>query len=307
MKILIADKLNEKGIEIFEDNGFEVTKNYAITHEELMREIENYEGVVVRSRTKLRADVLANAKNLKVIGRAGVGLDNIDLSKAEELGIKVFNTPEAPSVSVAELAIGLILNLARSISKADETLHEGKWLKNEYTGFTLKGKKIGLIGLGNIGQAVAKRCTALEMEVGIFDVLPEIIEIAKKQGYNIYGSVDELVQDAQIISLHVPANPHTENMINEERIKLMNNNTIIINTSRGKLIDEEALAKALNNKEIAGAGLDVFREEPLKNEDLMAIKDNLILTPHLGAQTTETQTDAAVGVAEKLSNYLKSL
>jgi len=234
-------------------------------------------------------------------------LDNIDLIKAEELGIKVFNTPEAPSVSVAELAIGLMLSLARHISKADETMHQGKWLKNDYMGYTLKGKKIGLIGLGNIGQEVAKRCKAFGMRIGIFDVLPEINQKAKEAGYTIYNSIDDLMRDVQIISLHIPANPHTENLINENRLKLMNKNTILINTSRGQLIDEDALVKALKNKEIGGAGLDVFREEPLNNKELMEIKDNLILTPHLGSTTKETQLDAAVMIAELMSYYLKNL
>jgi D-3-phosphoglycerate dehydrogenase len=307
MKILVADKLNEKGIKIFEDNGFEVSKNFTITKGDLLEEIENYDAIVVRSRTKLRSDVLEKAKNLKVIGRAGVGLDNIDLKKAEELNIKVFNTPEAPSVSVAELTIGLIISLARHISKSDETLHQGQWLKAEYMGYTLKDKKIGLIGFGNIGQAVAERCAALKMQIGIFDVLAEVIEKAKILGYTIYNSVDELIEDVQIISLHVPVNPHTENMIDEHRLNLMRKDAIIINTSRGKLIDETALVKVLKNNEIRGAALDVFREEPLKNEELIEIKDNLILTPHLGAQTTETQVDAAVMIAEKLSDYLKNL
>ncbi len=307
MKILIADKLDEKGIKIFEDKGFNVIKKYTITKDELIKEIEKYEGVVVRSRTTLSADILEHAKNLKVIGRAGVGLDNIDVNKAEEMGIKVFNTPEAPSVSVAELTIGLMISLARHVSKADETLHNGKWLKNDYLGNTLKDKKIGLIGFGNIGQAVAKRCVAFEMEIGIYDVLPDIIEKAKKLGFRIYKSVDELIKESQIISLHVPANPHTENMINNESLKLMKKESILINTSRGKLIDESALAKALKNKEIRGAALDVFREEPLKNKELMDIKDNLILTPHLGAQTDETQVDAATMIAEIMSDYLKSI
>jgi D-3-phosphoglycerate dehydrogenase len=255
----------------------------------------------------LTADILENAKNLKVIGRAGVGLDNVDLEKAGQMKIKVFNTPEAPSVSVAELAISLMLSLARHITKADKTMHEGEWLKNDYMGYVLKGKKVGLIGFGNIGQAVAKRCAALEMEVGVFDVISELLEKAKTLGYAVYPSIDELVAKAQIISLHIPANEQTKNMINEKRLKLMNKSTVIINTARGALIDEAALIKSLKNGEIGGAALDVFREEPLKNEDLYNIGENLILTPHIGSSTVETQVSAAVGVAEKISQYLKEL
>jgi D-3-phosphoglycerate dehydrogenase len=307
MKILIADKLHEDGIKVFLDNGLETIKNYTITKEDLKNEIGNYDGIVVRSRTKLTSDVLENANNLKVIGRAGVGLDNVDLKKAEALNIKVFNTPEAPSVSVAELAIGLILSIVRHISKADETLHNSQWLKGESMGYTVQGQKAGLIGFGNIGQAVAKRCAALEMQIGIFDIIPELIETAKKLGYKIYSSVEELIRDAQIISLHVPITPQTENIINENSLKLMKKEAIVINTARGGLIDETALVKALENGDIAGAALDVYKEEPLKDEVLINCKKNLILTPHIGSQTKETQIQASVQIAEKISAYLKTL
>jgi len=307
MKILVSDKFRDEGIDIFQENGFEVVKNFTITPEDLKQEIENYDAIVIRSRTKLTADILENAKNLKVIGRAGVGLDNVDLEKAEQRNIKVFNTPEAPSVSVAELALGLMLGFARHITKADKTMHAGEWRKNEYMGYVLKGKKVGLIGFGNIGQAVAKRCAALEMDVGVFDVIPELLEKAKTLGYTVYPSIEELVIKAQIISLHIPANEHTKNMINQQRLNLMNEKTVIINTARGTLIDEEALIQSLKNGEIGGAALDVFREEPLKNEDLYSIHDKLILTPHIGSSTVETQVSAAVGVAEKITQFLKEL
>lgn len=305
MKILISDKIHEKGINVFEENGFEVVRNFKITPEELKNEIENFAGIVVRSRTKLRAETLEMAKNLKVIGRAGVGLDNIDLEKAANLGIQVLNTPEAPSVSVAELTIGLILSLARHITKADKTMHCGEWCKGDYLGFTLKEKKVGLIGFGNIGQAVAKRCAALEMEIGIYDVDNEAKKKAEDLGYKIYPSVDELVSDAQIISLHIPSTVHTQDTINEKRLGLMKKDAMVINTARGTLIDEKALLKALNTNKIAGAALDVYREEPLTDEALCGCDRNLILTPHIGSQTVETQVDAAVMVAEKMVKFLK--
>ena len=307
MKILISDKFRDEGIKIFKDNRLDIVENFTITPEELKQEIEKYDAIVIRSRTKLTADILGNAKNLKVIGRAGVGLDNVDLEKAKEMNIKVFNTPEAPSVSVAELAIGLMLSFARHITKADKTMHVGEWCKNEYIGFVLKGKKVGLIGFGNIGQAVATRCAALEMDIGVFDVIPELLDKARELGYTVYPSIDDLVTKAQIITLHVPANDHTKNMINKQRLKLMNEKTIIINTARGALIDEEALIKSLKNKEIGGAALDVYREEPLKNEKLYGVEDNLILTPHIGSSTVETQYSASVGIAEKISHFLKNL
>ena len=307
MKVLVSDTLQEEGIKVLQESGLEVIKNYKITPAELEQEIENYDAIIIRSRTKLTASVLANAKSLKAIGRAGVGLDNVDLKKAEEMNIKVFNTPEAPSVSVAELTLGLLISLMRKISKADKSMHEGQWLKSNYLGNTLKGKKAGIVGFGNIGQEVAKRMAAFEMEIGIYDIIPELLEEGKKLGYSIYSSIDELVQDAQVISLHIPAVPSTENTINESRLNLMNEKTLIINTARGKLINEGALVNALKNKKIGGAALDVYREEPTKNEELFGCEENLILTPHIGSNTKETQVDASVLVAKKISDYLKSL
>ncbi|HEY0087699.1 MAG TPA: hydroxyacid dehydrogenase [Candidatus Lokiarchaeia archaeon] len=305
MKILIADKLEDEGIEILRKNGFDLDLKFSISPEELKKEIKNYDGIIIRSRTKLTADILENAKKLKVVGRAGVGLDNVDTKKAEQMGLKLLNTPEAPSVSVAELTIGLILSLARYISKADKTMHCGQWLKNDFMGYTLYGKKIGLIGFGNIGQEVAKRCVAFGMKVGIYDKDPKVIELAKKIGYKIYPKVDELIQDVQIVSLHIPATVETENTINEKRLKMMKKSTLIINTARGNLVDEAALIKALKNKEIGGAALDVYREEPLKNLELCNCEDNLILTPHIASQTIETQTQASLMIAEKVSAFLK--
>ena len=307
MRILISDKLREEGIKIFQENNFEIIKKFSISPEELKNEIENYDGIIIRSRTKLTADVLEKATNLKVIGRAGVGLDNVDLLKAEELNIKVFNTPEAPAVSVSELTIGLLLSLVRHISKADQTMHCGEWCKSDYMGYVLKGKKIGLIGFGNIGQTVAKIAIAMGMKIGIYDVDPNMKKKAHELKYTVYPSVDDLVKDSQIISLHIPATAKTENTIDERRLKLMNKNTILINTARGNLIDEAALLKALENKEIGGAALDVYRKEPLDNMDLCNCMDNLILTPHIGSQTEETQIQGSTMIAEKMVNYLKNL
>jgi len=307
MKILITNKIQKEAFKIFDDYGLEYRECYDLTPNELYKEIQDYEAVIIRSRTKLTADILENGRKLKAIGRAGVGLDNIDLQKAEELGIKVFNTPEAPSVSVAELTIGLILNLARHISKADETMHCGDWCKSDYMGYILKDKKIGLIGFGNIGQEVAKRCAAFEMKIGVYDTEPKIIEIAKELGYTVYLKVDDLIKDVQIISLHLPSTNETKNTINEKRLNMMNKNSVIINTARGDLIDEVALVKALKSKQIGGAALDVYHQEPLTNLDLCSCEDNLILTPHIGSQTVETQIQASTMITEKIAEYLMSL
>jgi len=310
MKILISDKLQEEGIEIFEKNGFEVVRDFSITNDELKKEIEKYDGIVVRSRTKLTAEVLENAKKLKVIGRAGAGLDNVDRKKAEELNIKVLNTPEAPAISVAEFALGLMFALARYISVADKTMHRGEWNKNDYLGYTLHGKNLGLIGFGNIAKELAKRAIALGMHVGVysrFSAGPPAVEEAKNLGCKIYPTIEDLLKDAQIISLHLPATPQTENLINDDRIKLMKKDTIIINTARGQLVDEKALLKALKNKQIGGAALDVYKKEPLEDEELWKFGENLILTPHIASQSIENQLDAATMIAEKMVNFLKTL
>ena len=307
MKILISDKLQDEGIKIFEDNGFEVVKKFTIDKEELKEEIGDYDGIVVRSRTKLTSDVLENAKNLKVIGRAGVGLDNIDREKAAEMNIEVLNTPEAPAVSVAEFALGLILALARKISYADRTTHQAQWNKNKCLGYTLNGKKLGLVGFGNIAKHLAKISIAIGMDVGVYSRFSKgqvAIDEAKEIGCSIYPTVEDLLKEAQIISLHLPSSPQTENIINEERLNLMRKDAILINTARGNLIDEKALLKALKNNNIAGAALDVYREEPLKDQELINWLENLILTPHIASQSIENQIAAATMIAEKMSNFL---
>ena len=309
MKILISDKLQDDGIKIFEDKGFEVIKDFSITHDTLKKEIEKYDGIVIRSRTKLTSDILDNAKNLKVIGRAGAGLDNVDRQKAEEMNIKVLNTPEAPAVSVAEFALGLMLSLIRKISFADRTTHEGKWNKSECLGFTLHGKKLGLIGFGNIAKHLAKITLGLGMDVGVYSRFSKgqiAIDEAKNLGCSIYPSVEDLLKDARIISLHLPSTPQTEGLINEESINLMQKNAILINTARGSLINEKDLLQALKNKKIAGAAFDVYREEPLKNQELIDWNENLIITPHIASQSIENQTAAATMIAEKMSDFLRN-
>ncbi|MFX0139110.1 MAG: hydroxyacid dehydrogenase [Candidatus Hodarchaeota archaeon] len=308
MKILVSDTLQDEGIKIFEDNGFEVVKKFTITKEDLKGEIGDYDGIVVRSRTKLTADVLEKAKNLKVIGRAGAGLDNIDQKKAKEMNIEVLNTPEAPAITVAEFALGLMLSLARYISVADKTMHRGEWNKSQYLGYTLNGKKLGLLGFGNIAKALANRAIALGMNVGVysrFSAGPPAVEEAKNMGCKIYPTVEDLLKDTEIISLHLPATPQTENLINEERLKLIQENAIIINTARGQLIDEKALLEALKNKQIGGAALDVYKKEPLEIEELWKFEGNLVLTPHIASQSKENQIQAATMIAEKMVHFLK--
>jgi D-3-phosphoglycerate dehydrogenase len=308
MNILISDTLQEEGIQILQENGFEVVKNFSITPDELKKEIGKYNGIIVRSRTKLTAEILNEAKNLKVIGRAGAGVDNIDVNKASQMGIEVLNTPEAPAISVAEFALGLMFALTRYISVADKTMHKGEWNKNQYLGYTLYGKKLGLVGFGNIGKELAKRANALGMHVGIysrFSAGPKAIEEAKKMGCFIYSSLEDLLKDVDIISLHLPATSKTENIINKETIHLMKENAIIINTARGQLIDEKALLVALKEKRIGGAALDVYKKEPLQDDSLWKFEENLILTPHIASQSIENQLQAATIIAEKIVKFLK--
>ncbi|MFO8019289.1 MAG: hydroxyacid dehydrogenase [Promethearchaeia archaeon] len=305
MKVLIANKVHKKGINLLRDNGFQVEQDYSLSPSELKENIGEYDGIVIRSGTKLTADVLEQADKLKIVGRAGVGLDNVDLKKAEELNIKVVNTPEAPSVSVAELTLGLMIGIARHISRADETMHCGDWFKSDYVGFTLKDKKVGIIGFGNIGQEVALRCHAFGMEVGIYDVDETVKQKARELDYHIYSSVDELVKEVKFVSLHIPATVHTENTINQRRIDLMREDAIIINTARGNLIDEDVLIDALKNERIGGAALDVYRQEPLGYSEFCECTHNLILTPHIGSQTSETQVQASVMAAKQIIDFLK--
>ena len=251
--------------------------------------------------------IIKNASQLKVIGRAGVGLDNVDLQEANNLGIKVFNTPEAPSISVAELTIGLILCLSRHITIADKTMHCGEWCKNDYMGHVLKNKKLGLIGFGNIGIEVAKRAIAFDMNVGVYDIAEEAQLKARELGYKVYNSLEILIKESQIISLHLPSTTRTENIIGKEEIDLMRKDALIINTARGTLVDESALLDAIDTGKIGGAALDVYRKEPLENMDLSTCENNLILTPHIGSQTLETQIEASIGITKRISSYLENL
>ncbi|MBY9005761.1 MAG: hydroxyacid dehydrogenase [Candidatus Lokiarchaeota archaeon] len=307
MKVLISDKIHEKGIRILEDAGIDVDKNFSIEKDELKEKIGQYDAIIIRSRTRLTSEIIKNASQLKAIGRAGVGLDNVDREEAKKKDIKIFNTPEAPSVSVAELTIGLILSLSRHITNADKTMHCGEWFKKDYMGHVLKDKKLGLIGFGNIGIEVAKRAAAFDMNIGIYDIDEKVKTKAKELGYKIYNTLEDLISESQIISLHLPSTSKTENIIDEKQLNMMNQNTLIVNTARGTLINEIALLNALNSGKIGGAALDVYREEPLNNIDLFNCNNNLILTPHIGSQTIETQIEASTGIANKIVDFLKNL
>jgi D-3-phosphoglycerate dehydrogenase len=245
---------------------------------------------------------------LKVIARAGVGLDNIDVNAAKAKNIMVMNSPEAPSVSVAELVFGFMLSIARSISLADASLKNGKWIKQSLVGFELRNKILGIVGFGRIGREVAKRAVSFEMKVLAFDTLPQSLSDAKKLGVEAVGSdrasFEKLIKSSDFLTIHVPLLPETRHMFSEKEFGLMKRGVVLINAARGGIVDESALLKALKDGKIGGVGLDVFEEEPPKNVDLIKLS-NVVCTPHIGAQTVEAQESAGNIISEKIIEAFK--
>ncbi|EHP88261.1 phosphoglycerate dehydrogenase [Methanotorris formicicus] len=301
VKILVTDPLHEDAIKILKEVG-DVEVATGLSKEELLEKIKDAEVLVVRSGTKVTREVIEHAEKLKVIGRAGVGVDNIDLDTATEKGIIVVNAPDASSISVAELTMGLMLAAARNIPQATESLKRGEWDRKRFKGIELYGKTLGIVGLGRIGQQVAKRAQAFGMNIIAYDpYIPE--EIANSLGIRLV-SINDLCKESDFITLHVPLTPKTKHMIGKEQIDLMKKNTIIVNCARGGLIDEKALYEALKEKRIRAAALDVFEEEPPKDNPLLTL-DNVIGTPHQGASTEEAQKSAGTIVAEQIKKILR--
>ncbi len=298
VKILISDPIAEEGVKKLEDAGFELDHKYDLSPEELKQEIGQYEGIVVRSATKLRASILDEADNLEIVVRAGVGLDNIDLDHADELGIEVRNTPEASSNSVAELALGHMFSLARDIPRGTASLKEQKWIKSDLKGTELAGKTLGIIGAGRIGSLVAQKATALGMEALGYD---KYIEEAPVEEIEMV-EMDELLKKSDYVTLHIPFVASEGATIAETELKKMKDSACIVNCARGGVVDEKALTKALKNDWIGAAALDVFTEEPPSREDLLKF-DNLSLTPHLGASTVEAQRRVGTQTADELMDY----
>ena len=302
-KILVCDSIHEDGLEKLMKAGFELDIKTTITPDDLIKIASNYDAVLVRSRTKITKEVLEAATNLKIVARAGVGLDNIDLKTAKEKDIKVVNSPEAPTNSVAELVVGCMFNLARRITIADAGMKNGEWLKKELTGIELSGKTLGIIGFGRIGYMVAEKAKALGLNVKVFDVsIDSRMQYVEALGVEAV-SLGELISSSDFITVHVPLLPTTRNMINREQITLMKKGAYLINTARGGIINEEALAEALKSGKLGGAALDVFVEEPPKETSLTGIT-NLICTPHLGASTIEAKRANSIIIADKLINFL---
>jgi D-3-phosphoglycerate dehydrogenase len=302
-KVLISDKMSPLAAKIFKERGVEVDVKPGMSSEELLACIDQYDGLAVRSATKATAEVLAAATNLKVIGRAGIGVDNIDVGAATAAGICIMNTPFGNSITTAEHAISMIMSLSRQIPHANASTHAGKWEKSKFMGVEIMGKTLGIIGCGNIGVVVADRAQGLKMRVISYD--PYLSpERATELGIEKVG-LDELFARADFISLHTPLTDATRNIINAEAIGKMKPGMRIVNCARGGLIVEEDLKVGLESGQIAAAGLDVFAVEPAK-ENILFGMDNVVATPHLGASTTEAQEKVALQVAEQMADYLIS-
>ncbi len=302
-KVLISDKMDPKAAEIFRARGVEVDEITGKTPEELMAIIGEYDGLAIRSSTKVTKAILEAATNLKVVGRAGIGVDNIDIPAASAQGVVVMNTPFGNSITTAEHAIALMFALARQLPEADASTQSGKWEKNRFMGVELTSKTLGLIGAGNIGSIVADRALGLKMKVVAFDpfLTPErAIDLGIEK-----VTLDELLVRADFITLHTPLTDQTRNILSAEALAKCKPGVRIINCARGGLIDEAALKAALDSGQVGGAALDVFAQEPAKESPLFGTP-NFISTPHLGASTDEAQVNVAIQVAEQLSDYLMS-
>ncbi|MEP6019919.1 MAG: phosphoglycerate dehydrogenase [Paracoccaceae bacterium] len=302
-KVLISDKLSEAAVQIFRDRGIDVDfmPDLGKDKEKLAEIIGNYDGLAIRSATRVTPTIIEKATNLKVIGRAGIGTDNIDKEAASKKGVIVMNTPFGNMITTAEHAIAMMFAVARQIPEASTSTHAGKWEKSKFMGVELTNKTLGVIGAGNIGGIVCDRARGLKMKVIAFDPFLSA-EKADKMGVEKV-ELDELLKRSDFITLHVPKTDQTAGMIDADAIAKMKKGVRIINCARGGLVDENALADALKSGHVAGAAFDVFAEEPAK-ENVLFNLPNVVCTPHLGAATTEAQENVALQVAEQMSNYL---
>ena len=302
MKILISDKMSNKVEDVLKSKSVDYDIKTGLEPNELKSIIDDYDGILIRSATKLTADILENCSNLKVIGRAGVGVDNVDLDVATKNKILVMNTPLGNLEATAELTVGLMFSLYRHIHNANASTHEGKWEKAKFMGTELKGKTLGIVGFGNIGQRVAEICKVIGMEILTNS------NSASDEVLNNFGakkvSTEELLSLSDVLSLHTKLNDQTKNMLNKESIATMKSSSVIINCARGGLINESDLKDALNNDVIAGAAIDVYETEPA-TENVMFGAKNLLLTPHLGASSKEAQSNVAIDVANQVADFLK--
>ncbi|MEA1993710.1 MAG: hydroxyacid dehydrogenase [Euryarchaeota archaeon] len=300
MKVLVAARISKEGVEKLKEKH-EVETAYDLSESELIERIQTCDAVVVRSKPKITRKVIEAGERLKVVGRAGVGLDNIDLEAAKENGVKVVNSPTASSESVAELVFALSLSLVRGISRADSSLRDKKWIKKELKGTELYEKAMGIIGYGRIGAHVAKIAGGFGMDCMAYDVVKNE-ELAEK--YNVaYKELDEVLKESDVITVHVPLISQTKHMIGEEEFKKMKNSAVLVNAARGGVVDEKALYDALKTEEIRGAALDVYETEPPYDSPLLKLK-NIVFSQHLGANTYEAQRKNGTIIAERIIEEL---
>jgi len=303
--VLICDEVDPVLNKILEDNGLKVSYEPTITPEQILEKVSKFNIIIVRSRTTITKEIIDKAENCKIIARVGVGLDNVDQDAAKAKNIRVINAVEGAMNAVAELVLGLMLSLARQTTKGDRGIRSGKWLKKEMMGTELRGKYLGIIGLGNIGKRLGRLAKSFNMNIIGYDVIPIDEEFSKEVGL-MKADLNTLLQSSDYISIHVPLLDSTYHLINSQKLSTMKKTAKIINTSRGGVIDEDALYEALKNGNLGGAALDVFEQEPVLNHKLAEL-DNVILTPHIGAQTKEAQSLAANVIGEKIIQILRGV
>lgn len=303
MKILVSDKLSEKGVAILRDGGLDVDVKTGFSPEELLKIIGEYDGLVVRSSTQATAELISAGTRLKVIGRAGAGVDNIDIAAASKQGVVVMNTPGGNTVTTGEHAIAMLMSMTRNIPQADASMKQGKWEKKKLSGHEVSGKTIGVIGTGRVGSVVVSRAQGLKMNVLAFD--PFITrEMAEQRGIEL-AELDEIYARADYITVHTPLSKETRGLINAEAFSKMKDGVMVINCARGGIIDEQDLIAALDSGKVAHAAIDVYEQEPPTDWSL-AQHPQVIATPHLGASTEEAQENVAIAVAEQIVDYLQN-
>lgn len=303
MRVLVCDPIHEEGIEKLRQAGFEVDVNPTIVPEELRKVVSNYDVLIVRSRTEVRKEIIEAGRRLRVIGRAGKGVDNIDSVTAKKRRIVVLNTREAASDAVAELTIGLIVSLARSIPHANQSMKEGKWIKKQLRGWELRDRTLGVVGLGNVGGRVARIAKALGMKIIFTKRTPPDPKLLKELEAE-FVALKELLRRSDVVTIHVPLTIDTRYLIGAEEIRLMKKGAYLVNTARGEIVDEKALLDALKSGKLGGAALDVYETEPPENLSLISLP-NVICTPHIGAETERAQKTVAASIAKKIINFLK--
>ena len=304
-KVLVSDPIDKAGIEILSQVA-QVDQLVGLSNDELKKIIGNYEALMIRSGTQVTSDVIEAAENLRIIGRAGVGVDNVDVPSATKKGVLVVNSPGGNTIAAAEHALALLLSLARHIPQAHSSMMNGKWDRKKYVGNELYKKVLGVVGLGKIGSHVAKVAVAMGMEVIAYD--PFISSERAQQMQVKLLDIDDVFKSSDFITLHLPRTKETENLVNSDLLGKMKSNSRIVNCARGGIVDEKALSEALKNGVIQGAALDVYSSEPLSsNSELLSVNEHLILTPHLGASTQEAQENVAIDVAEQIRDVLLGL